>query len=93
LSKVTVNTFFQQTERKITGKCCSSELYIHQIILKKCITVYKHTHTHTHKIIIRNVSWAANQHIRIVSEGSYGTEDWSMKLNIQLCHHRNKLHL
>ncbi len=28
-------------------------------------------------IIIRNVSWAANQHIRMISEGSCDTEDWS----------------
>ncbi len=28
-------------------------------------------------IIIRNDSWAANQHIRIISEGSCDTEDWS----------------
>ncbi len=24
-----------------------------------------------------NVSWAANQHIRVISEGSCDTEDWS----------------
>ncbi len=28
-------------------------------------------------VIIRNVSWAANQHIRMISEGSCDTEDWS----------------
>ncbi len=28
-------------------------------------------------IIRRNVSWAANLLIRMISEGSYGTEDWS----------------
>ncbi len=28
-------------------------------------------------IIIRNVSWAANQHIIMISEGSCDTEDWS----------------
>ncbi len=28
-------------------------------------------------IIIRNVSWAANQHIRMISGGSCDTEDWS----------------
>ncbi len=26
---------------------------------------------------IRNVSWAANQYIRVISEGSCDTEDWS----------------
>ncbi len=28
-------------------------------------------------IIIRNVSWAANQYIRMISVGSCDTEDWS----------------
>ncbi len=28
-------------------------------------------------IILRNVSWAANQHIRKISEGSCDNEDWS----------------
>ncbi len=27
--------------------------------------------------MIRNVPWAANQHIRMISEGSCDTEDWS----------------
>ncbi len=28
-------------------------------------------------LIIRNVSWAANHHIRMISEGTRDTEDWS----------------
>jgi len=28
-------------------------------------------------ILLRNVSWAANHHIRLISEGSCDTEDWS----------------
>ncbi len=28
-------------------------------------------------IIIKNVSWAANQYIRMISEGWCDTEDWS----------------
>ncbi len=28
-------------------------------------------------IIIKNASWAANQHIGVISEGSCDTEDWS----------------
>ncbi len=36
-------------------------------------------------IIIRNLSWAANQHIRMISEGSCDTEDWVMMLKIQIC--------
>ncbi len=33
------------------------------------------------------VSWAANQHIRVISEASYDPR--VMMLKIQLCHHRN----
>ncbi len=28
-------------------------------------------------IVVINVSWAANQHIRMISEESCATEDWS----------------
>ncbi len=28
-------------------------------------------------LVIRNVSWAVNQYIRMISEGSCDTEDWS----------------
>ncbi len=28
-------------------------------------------------MILRNVSWAANQHISMISEGSRDTEDWN----------------
>ncbi len=41
----------------------------------------------------KNVSWAANQHIRRISEGTCDTEDTERLLKIQLCHHNNKLHL
>ncbi len=34
-----------------------------------------------------NVSWAANQNIRMISEGSCDTEVMTQK--IQFCHHRN----
>jgi len=40
------------------------EISIHQRILKNCL-------------IIINVSWATNHHIRMISEGSCDTEDWS----------------
>ncbi len=41
-------------------------------------------------LIIRNVSWAANQHIRMISEGSCDTEDWSNDAENSVLHHRNK---
>ncbi len=44
-------------------------------------------------IIVINVSWAPNQHIRMISEGSCDTEDWSNDAENSALHHRNKLHL
>ncbi len=38
------------------------------------------------KLVIRNVSWAAYQHIRIISEESCDTEDWSKLLKIKVFH-------
>ncbi len=43
-------------------------------------------------IIIRNVSWAVNQRIRMISVGSCDTEDWSNDAENSALHHRNKLH-
>jgi len=39
-------------------------------------------------IIIITVSWLSDHHIRVISEGSCDTEDWSNDAG----HHRNKLH-
>jgi len=39
-------------------------------------------------ILRRNISWAPNQHIRIIFEASHATEDWSSGfLKIKSCHH------
>ncbi len=38
-------------------------------------------------IIIRNVSWAANEHIRMISEGSRDTEDCSNDAENSALHH------
>ncbi len=43
-------------------------------------------------ITIRNVSWAANQYIRMISDGSCDTEDWSNDAENSALHDRNKLH-
>ncbi len=43
-------------------------------------------------IIIINDSWASNQHIRIIFEGSCDTEDWINDAENTALHHRNKLH-
>ncbi len=37
-------------------------------------------------------SASANQHIRIISEGSCDTEDWRNDAENSALHHRNKLH-
>ncbi len=42
-------------------------------------------------LIIRNVSWESNQYIRMISEGSCDTEDWSNDAENSSLHHRNKL--
>ncbi len=42
-------------------------------------------------LIIGNVSRAANQNIRMISEWSRDTEDWSNDAENSALHHRNKL--
>ncbi len=46
----------------------------------------------SHLIIIKKKSWASNQQIRIISEGSCDTEDWSNDAEKSALHHINKLH-
>ncbi len=53
---------------------------------------YEAAHLFSTLIIIRNVSWAANQHIRMISEGSCDTEDWRNDAENSAAHHRNELH-
>ncbi len=49
--------------------------YIHQKILKKIVSWFPQNINQTKKtLIISNVSWAANQHIRMISEGSRHNE-------------------
>ncbi len=51
-----------------------------QTILKKRITVFTKlfsTMVFNIDLLKRNVSWTANQYIRMISEGSCDTEDWS----------------
>ncbi len=58
------------------------------ILEKKDITVFTVVQLFS---AARNVSWAPNQHIRIIPEGSCDSKTWLLLLKIQLCHHRNKL--
>ncbi len=43
-------------------------------------------------IIIINVSFAANQYIRMISEGSCDIEEWSNDAEISAFYHINKLY-
>ncbi len=57
----------------VSGRFCSSELSIHQRNLKKNIlSCFQHNNNNNKKKI-----WTANQYIRMISEGSCDTEDWS----------------
>ncbi len=44
------------------------------------------------QIIIRNIAWAVNQHIIMISEWSRDTEDWSNNAENSDLYHKHKLH-
>ncbi len=67
-----------------SDKCCFSELSIHQRNLKKIYSAIFNI-----IIIIINVYWAANQDIRMISEGSC---EWSDDANNSDLKSRNKWH-
>ncbi len=85
-----INTFIQKRRIKFiksdSKDFCVTKKYIFQlnaVLLnflfieeswKKCITVLSQLFL---ALIISNVSWAPNQHIRMISEGSCDTEDYS----------------
>jgi len=64
----------------ISNKFCSFELFIHQRIMKQNVSLFQQTYKAVQLfstfIIIRNVSWAPNQHFRKIAEGSYDPKDW-----------------
>ncbi len=85
-----INTFIQKRRIKFiksdSKDFCVTKKIIFQLnavllnflfikeIWKKCITVLTQLFL---ALIISNVSWAPNQHIRLISEGSCDTEDCS----------------
>ncbi len=74
----------------ISNKCCSFELSVHQRILKNKISNKNmKPQLFSALIIIRNVCWAANQYIRMIS---CDTEDCSNDAENSAAHHRNKLY-
>ncbi len=70
------------------------ELSIHQSIEKLyCISFQKILSSTAVFNIDNNVSWAANQHIRMISEGSCDTEEVRVMIaENSALHHRYKLH-
>ncbi len=59
---------------------------------KKMYHGFHKSFTQNALLIIINVSWAANQHIRMISEGSRDAEDWSNDAENSDLHHKNLLH-
>ncbi len=82
LMKSDTKDIYNVAKISISYKCCSFEL---STIILSSLTVF---------IIDNNqkCSWAANQHMRMISEGSCDTEDWSNDAENSAAHHRNKLH-
>ncbi len=78
----------------ISNKCCSFERSIF------IIYIYKNSEKMHHKNMKQHncfqywyfVYWAANQHIRMISEGSCDTEDWSNDAENSTLHQKNELH-
>ncbi len=87
-SKVTVMTFIMLQKISISNKCCSLERSIHQRILKNKMYQFPQKYCAAQLfstlIIIRNVSWAANQHIIMISEDHVTLKTGVMMLKIQL---------
>ncbi len=106
-SKVTGKTFIMlQKLISISNKCCFNFLFIKESWKIKYITVYTKIFSRTIVfnnnclIIIRNVSWAANHHIRMISEDHVTLKTgvmiqkiqlWSQKLHFTKYSHRKPL--
>ncbi len=81
--------------RPFNFKSSSFELSVHQNIEYNHKNISSNCFQHWYNkmlINVYNVSWAANQHIRMISEGSCDTEDWRNDAENTAAHHRNKLH-
>ncbi len=72
----------------ISNKCCSFNVSTHQRILKwnllPFLQTYYTTQLFSTLIIIRNVSWAVNQYIIMISEDHVTLKTGVMMLKIQL---------
>jgi len=59
--------------------------------LEKSITGSKKILSNT-TVFNTDNDWVSNQYIRMISEGSCDTEDWSNDAENSALHHRNKLY-
>ncbi len=97
-SKVTVKILILLQRISILNSVLLNFLFYQGILKywKKCIIVLTKilSSTAVFNIIInmRNVTWAAHQHINMISEGSCDTEDWSNDTENSALRHRNKLY-
>ena len=72
-SKVTVKTFIML--QKIIFQI--NAVLLNFLFIKESWKKKNIVHKYFVQLYTINVSWAANQHIRMISEGSCDTEDWS----------------
>ncbi len=76
--------------------CVCVHIYVHLIIIfikESWKKMYHGFHKNIKQHNIIKYSWTPNQHLRMISEGSCDTEDWSNDgKNSALGNNRNKLH-
>ncbi len=56
------------------------------------LSFHKNMDQHNYFQLNINIYWAVNQCIRMISEGSRDTEDWSNDAENSALYHRNKQH-
>ncbi len=82
------NVFWNENNTYLRGSSLlSSHFYSKSKLYCSCKLTKKITESEqlfSTLVIIRNVSWAENQHIRMISEGSWDTKTgvWLMKINL-----------
>ncbi len=78
-SKVTVTTFIRLQKISISINAVLLNFLLNQGILQFFLQISQKLKAAQlfSTLIIKNVSWAPNWHIRLFSEGSCDTEDWS----------------
>ncbi len=76
-SHITVKIFTIMLERFISNKYCYFKLTYHRLLIITVSTKILSSTTDFNVDNINNKKYFLSQHIRIISEGSCDTEDWS----------------